>query len=87
MALHLGLRGTLARRIDWYTKFSYSDNAGTYDAPITPSAKQFSGLLALQSRIALLGGSTVKGSLMIDSGDLYPKNYGFTLGLRKNFSL
>ncbi|HEV7380604.1 MAG TPA: hypothetical protein VGN64_12480, partial [Dyadobacter sp.] len=84
LVVHAGLRGTIAQKIEWYTKLSYSNNSGAYLAPF--SADQFSGLLAFQSRLNFLGGTTVKGSFAADIGKLYPTNYGFSLGLRKDFS-
>ncbi|MCE7041263.1 capsule assembly Wzi family protein [Dyadobacter sp. CY312] len=86
LVVHLGLKGTIAQQIEWYTKLSYSNNSGAYLVPIYPAAKQFSGLIALQSHIDFLGGSTIKGSFAADMGDLYPKTYGFSLGLRKDFT-
>ncbi|WP_229254215.1 capsule assembly Wzi family protein [Dyadobacter sp. NIV53] len=83
---HIGLRGTLYQKVNWTSKFSYSNNSGTYDVPFNGSPTQFSGLIALQTKVNLLGGTLLKGSLAADIGDLYPKNYGFTLGLRKEFS-
>ncbi|REA62488.1 hypothetical protein DSL64_09575 [Dyadobacter luteus] len=83
---HLGLQGTLFQKIGWISKLSYSSNSGTYDAPIYPHANQFSGLLAFQSHLNFLGGATLKGSLAADIGKLYPTTYGFSLGLRKDFS-
>ena len=85
--LHLGLKGILNQNIYWLTKLSMSDNEGTYDVPFKGNPNQFSGLLALQTRVSLLGGMLLKGSVAADIGDLYPKTYGFTLGLRKDFSL
>ena len=84
--VHLGMQGSLLQKIQWITKFSYSSNSGTFDNPLEGSPKQFSGLIALQSHLNILGGSTIKGSFAADMGDLYPKTYGFSLGLRKDFS-
>lgn len=81
--LHLGLRGTLLQKIIWATKLSYSSNSGTYDVPFVNSPTQFSGLLTMQGKINLFGGTILKGSIAADLGKLYPDTYGFTLGLRK----
>ncbi|MDQ6482562.1 capsule assembly Wzi family protein [Dyadobacter sp. LHD-138] len=80
---HLGLQGTLMRKVLWTTKLSYSSNAGTYDVPFINSPTQFSGLLTMQGKINLFGGTILKGSVAADLGELYPDTYGFTLGLRK----
>jgi hypothetical protein len=81
--LHLGLRGTLMQKVIWATKLSYSSNSGTYDVPFVNSPTQFSGLLTMQGKINLFGGTILKGSIAADLGKLYPDTYGFTLGLRK----
>ncbi|TLV00772.1 capsule assembly Wzi family protein [Dyadobacter luticola] len=83
---HLGLRGTLMRKIQWYTKLSYSSNSGTYLERFHGSPKQFSGLISLQTKLDVLGGLTLKGAYATDLGDLYRKTHGFTLGLRKDLS-
>jgi len=80
---HIGLKGTLVRKIVWTSKFSYSSNIGTYDAPFASKPTQFSGLLTMQGKINLFGGTILKGSVAADLGELYPDTYGFTLGLRK----
>jgi hypothetical protein len=81
---HAGLKGTLLEQIEWTSKLSLSTNAGTYDAPFKDYPKQFSALIALQTRINFLGGSIVKMSLAADIGDLYPKSYGFSIGFKKD---
>ncbi|KAA0991295.1 capsule assembly Wzi family protein [Dyadobacter aurulentus] len=83
---HLGLKGTLFRRLEWQTKLSYSLNYGTYLEKYLSIPKQFSGLFALQTKVDVLGGLTVKGSYATDIGDLYRKTHGFMLGVRKDFS-
>ncbi|QRR04306.1 hypothetical protein HWI92_21965 [Dyadobacter sandarakinus] len=83
--LHAGLKGTLLRRINWYTKLSYTSNAGTYAEPFHGTPTQFSGILGLQTRINALGGMTLKGAYAADFGELYPNMQGFTLGIRKDF--
>ncbi len=85
--IHLGLSGTMFRTVDWYTKVSYSSNAGTYNLPFETTPKQFSGILGLQTRISWFGGSILKGSVALDNGQLYSNTVGYSLGLRKNFSI
>jgi hypothetical protein len=80
---HIGLKGTLLQKVTWTTKLSYSSNSGTYDAPFLTNPTQFSGLLTLQGKINLFGGTILRGSIAADLGKLYPDTYGFTLGLRK----
>ncbi|WP_229211097.1 capsule assembly Wzi family protein [Dyadobacter jiangsuensis] len=86
MMLHLGLEGTLFRKVQWMGKFSFSENSGAYLEPFLGSPRQFSGMLMMQSKLDVLGGLTVKGAYAADIGDLYRKTYGFMLGVRKDFS-
>lgn len=86
VVLHAGLKGTLFQTVQWYTKLSFSNNYGTWVMPFAENAKQFSGIIALQSYVDVLGGATVRASLAADVGDLYKKTYGFTVGLRKDIS-
>jgi hypothetical protein len=83
---HLGLRGTLLRKIQWHTKLSYSSNSGTYAGRFQGSPKQFSGLIGLQTNVDVLGGLVIRGAYATDIGDIYRKTNGFILGLRKDFS-
>lgn len=80
---HMGLKGTLAQKITWTTKLSYSHNYGTYDVPFEGGPTQFSGLLTMQGKVNIFGGTILKGSVAADIGELYKNTYGFTLGLRK----
>ena len=86
MVWHLGLRGTLFRKVMWHTKLSYSSNSGAYNEPFMGNPTQFSGLIGAQTNVNFLGGMTLRGSYAADIGDLYRKTHGFTLGLRKDFS-
>lgn len=87
MVIHLGMNGTIFQKIYWHTKLSFSNNSGAYLQPIYPAAKQFSGIIGLQTKLNWLGGSIAKGSLAVDNGTLYRNNIGFSLGLRKNFTI
>ncbi|NIJ51553.1 capsule assembly Wzi family protein [Dyadobacter arcticus] len=86
LVYHLGLKGTLFRKIEWQTKLSYSNNSGTYLERFHGLPMQFSGLFAIQSKLDILGGLTLKGAYAADIGDLYRKTYGFMIGVRKDFS-
>lgn len=83
---HVGLRGTLFRKVQWHTKMSFSSNSGSYRERFVGSPKQFSGLIGAQTDVNALGGMTIKGSYASDIGDLYRKTHGFMLGIRKDFS-
>ena len=78
---HVGLGGQLTRRVGFTGKFSYSQNAGTYDDPI--SANQFSGFVGIFSSVDWLGGSLLSTTLGYDKGDLYPNNLGVFVSLKK----
>lgn len=80
---HIGLKGTLMQKVLWTTKLSYSSNIGTYEQTFPTKPTQFSGLLTMQGKINIFGGTILKGSIAADMGELYPDTYGFTLGLRK----
>lgn len=84
---HVGLSGSLLQQFDWTTKLSFSSNIGTYDGPFPKTANQFSGYLSMQAKLDILGGATIKASIAADVGNLYPKTYGLTLALRKEFSI
>ncbi len=83
---HVGMRGTVFKRIEWNTRLSYSANQGVYDLPFRQVAYQFSGVLGLQWHTSLLDGLIVKGAFAVDRGDLYPNNIGGTLSFRKNLT-
>ncbi|MBO0951337.1 capsule assembly Wzi family protein [Fibrella forsythiae] len=78
---HIGLAGTLAPRVGFIGKFSYSQNAGTYDVPFT--ATQFSGFVGLVSQLNWLGGTLLSTTVAYDKGDLYPENLGLYVSLKK----
>lgn len=78
---HVGLSGQLGARVGFIGKFSYSQNAGTYDAPFT--ATQFSGSLGLTTQLDWLGGSILSTTVAYDKGDLYPNNLGAFISLKK----
>jgi hypothetical protein len=80
---HLGLRGTLFQNIKWHTKLSVSNNSGAYLVPFEKNEKQFSGIVGLESRLNILGGTILKGAVAMDRGGLYPNATGFSIALRK----
>lgn len=85
-ALHLGLKGAIANKIEWTTKLSYSRNFGVYDledAWPEEGLGQFSGLISLRQNTNWIGGMSVGLNLAMDYGDLYPTSYGAMLSLRK----
>jgi hypothetical protein len=85
--MHLALKGSISNRIDWISKFSYSNNIGAYDGPFEAAATQFSGYIGLEIKSLFLGGSVIKASVASDIGQLYRNTSGISVGLRKNFSV
>lgn len=83
--LHTGMRGSFLNRYEWTTKLSYSSNIGVYDQPFPKTVYQFSGLLAVQTKVNWLGGTVLKGSIATDIGELYPNSTGIMLSLRKDW--
>lgn len=82
-AYHLGLSALIADKIDVTARLSYSLNAGTYAIPYLTIPAQFSGLLTASVPINLLGGTTLNGSLAVDTGKLLPNSVGGYISLRK----
>ncbi|RYC68551.1 capsule assembly Wzi family protein [Spirosoma sordidisoli] len=83
-AYHLGVSALLFGTVDVTTRLSYSINAGTYPSPYLTLPTQFSGLLTASVPLNILGGTTLNGSLALDSGGLLPNSVGAYLGLRKS---
>lgn len=84
---HLGVSGRFAGRGQWFTKFSYSQNAGTYDIPYPAGTNQFSSVVSLSSpaQLPVLGQVHWSTSLAMDSGQLFDDALGVYIGLRKTF--
>ena len=83
---HAGLKGLFLDHFAWSGKLSYSTNLGTYDVPFPKSVKQFSGIISVQRKLNVLGGTLITGSFAADIGQLYRPAYGAMIGIRKNFS-
>jgi Capsule assembly protein Wzi len=84
---HVGAAGTLAQRINWSAKFSFSNNAGTFQKPYLQAVNQFSGIISLASpvKLPILGPATLNGSVAFDNGQLLDNTTGVFLSLRKTF--
>ncbi|MGN7890437.1 capsule assembly Wzi family protein [Dyadobacter endophyticus] len=83
--LHSGMQGKLNSAI-WTTKLSLSSNQGTYDQPLPAKTYQFSGIIALEKQVGLLGGSNVRAAVSVDQGKLFDNAVGLMLAIRKNFA-
>lgn len=84
--VHSGMQGKL-NRVIWMTKLSFSSNQGTYDQPLPQKTYQFSGIIAFEKRVSLLGGSNLKAALSVDRGKLFDNVLGLMMSVRKDFNL
>lgn len=83
---HAGVSGQVTDGITFSLKASYSQNAGTYQAPFGPVAEQRSAIALLGVRLSPKG-FWLHSSAALDRGDLYLNNTGFSLGLVKTGEL
>ena len=83
-AFYLGILGVINNSINLEIRISNSKNAGTYTSSLSKIKGQSSGLVNLSYSPSFLDNSVVKLSVAIDNGELY-NNYGFHLGLKKNW--
>ena len=84
-AFYLGILGVINNTINSEIRVSNSKNISAYTSPVSKIKNQFSGLISLNYSPLFLDKSVVKLSVAIDSGELYSNNYGFNLGLKKNW--
>jgi hypothetical protein len=86
--VHAGLNGRVGEKVVWLLKLSYSQNLGTYNAPLKGFPRQFSGLfkLAAPLTLPLLGTMQLTATVATDQGALLPNSTGGYIGLRKNWS-
>nr|WP_295930064.1 capsule assembly Wzi family protein [uncultured Dyadobacter sp.] len=83
--IHSGMKGKL-NAATWTTKLSLSSNEGTYDQPLPDKTYQFSGILAFEAPVKLLGGSNVRAAVSVDQGKLFDNAVGLMLAIRKNLA-
>ncbi len=85
MAFHFGLAGTLAQRMQWSAKASFTNNYGTFQKPYAQSVSQLSGILSLATPVSLpiLGETTINGAVAFDTGQLLDNTAGVFFSLRK----
>ncbi|MCX6216358.1 capsule assembly Wzi family protein [Spirosoma sp.] len=81
--IHIGLSGQAYDFLRFQAKASYSENLGTYVLPFATKVRQFSAVLNLSAPFQILNGITGSASIAADIGDLYTKNIGFYVGIRK----
>ncbi len=68
---------------EFRAKASYSQNNGTYEVPFPQPVEQFSGLFSISAPLDVLGGVTMTAATAVDIGDLYDRNVGFFISVRK----
>ncbi|MBD2756122.1 hypothetical protein IC230_24710 [Spirosoma sp. BT704] len=81
--MHIGLSGQAYNFLRFHLKASYSENLGTYAIPFEQPVRQFSSILSLSAPIPHLKGVTTSTAIAADIGDLYSRNLGFFIGIRK----
>lgn len=84
---HVGVAGR-AFGVGWETKWSFSENYGTYDDPMTPSGAavtQLSGLVRGRAALGFWEGFDASFALGWDKGGLYDDALGMYLGIRKTW--
>ncbi|MBC7893197.1 MAG: hypothetical protein H7Y12_13350 [Sphingobacteriaceae bacterium] len=84
---HIGAAGR-AFGVGWETKWSFSQNFGTYEYPMTPSGagvNQLSGLIRGRSTLPFGEGLEASFALGWDKGGLYDDALGLYLGVRKTW--
>ncbi|WP_157627094.1 capsule assembly Wzi family protein [Spirosoma luteum] len=86
--VHAGLNGRVGEKVMWLLKLSYSQNLGTYNAPLPGFPQQFSGLfkVAAPLTLPLLGTMHLTATVATDQGAFLPNSTGGYIGLRKNWS-
>ncbi|GAB3317541.1 capsule assembly Wzi family protein [Larkinella ripae] len=80
---HVGLEGKFASGTQLMTRFSVSQNYGTYRNPFGQSANQFSGVIWLKWPAKWLGGTELNTAVALDNGNLYTKSLGGWISLKK----
>ncbi len=84
-AFYLGVSGIINNNVNTEIRISNSKNVGTYTYPFAKIKNQFSGLVSLNYSPSFLEKAVIKLSVAMDSGELYNNNFGFYLGLKKNW--
>lgn len=84
-AFYLGVLGVINNRINSEIRISNSRNAGTYQYSFSKVKNQFSESISLNYSPLFLEKTVIKLSVAMDSGELYKDNFGFYLGLKKNW--
>ena len=80
---HIGMRATVAQRMNLVAKVSYSRNYGVPGEPLPGAPMQLSSLVQVGMPLSWLGGLSLTASAAADFGQLYTNAVGAYVGLRK----
>ena len=83
---HVGLAGRVSEAIALSGKFSYSQNAGTYDVFYLPERSQWSAYLRGATNLSFLGGTELSAAVGWDQGRLLDNAFGLNIRLRKTWA-
>lgn len=83
---HVALAGTVGQGIQWQTRWSLSQNYGTYRHPLARPAAQLSGVASITWPLTWLGGSELRTAVALDQGQLLTNSLGGWLSIRKSWS-
>ena len=82
MAFHFALSGTVQEDWLWESRFSFSQNFGTYDLPFANTVNQFSGFFKLTKPLNWWDGASLTTTIAFDAGSLFKNSVGFQIGIR-----
>lgn len=85
LAYYLGIKGNIGASIQFTSRFSYTENLGTYNFPYEGSPKQFSALLQFSGIIKYWTGLNWTASMALDNGELYQNSIGGRIGISKKW--
>ncbi|WP_338875280.1 capsule assembly Wzi family protein [Spirosoma sp. SC4-14] len=80
---HIGIRATVANRLQLLAKMSYSRNLGVPGEPLPGTPTQWASLVQVGMPLSWLGGMSLTASVAADVGQLYVNSIGGYVGLRK----
>jgi hypothetical protein len=82
---YLGSEWTIFKKVSLLSRSSFSRNFGMYGEPFSPTLNQFSFLLAASIPIPKWPGCSVKSSVALDQGQLFPTSIGGLISLKKTW--
>ena len=82
---YIGSEWTVFKKINLVSRSSFSRNFGMYGEDFSPPANQFSCLLSASAPISQWPGFSVKTSLALDQGQLFPVSMGGFISIKKTW--